>query len=199
MRRNTTGTPAPGAARSRRLLLRLGQGALVVLALFLLFEVGIRHVPPDGMTVTYSYWRLDPNCSNCVDSAFGQERYTSLNDQQTIDDYYAAYNRAPVRPAWWRGGCTMSSDPVSVVFTWRGIPVSRGPTRRVGMPRAPVASPMNSSRSISFPTSACRFHRPVRGRRATGGTTEPRNTVRRWPCVPGSALTARIDSGRQAG
>ncbi|HEU5342886.1 MAG TPA: hypothetical protein VFU60_00940 [Ktedonobacterales bacterium] len=112
---------APAARRGKHRRLWLAVGVLV--ALFILFEVGIRHVPPDGMTVTYTYSQLDPNCSNCVDSVFGTGRYTSPQDQPTIDSYYAAFNRAPVRPAWFFHHCTMYSDPVAVVFTWRGIPV----------------------------------------------------------------------------
>lgn len=115
MRRNMPGTPAYGAQRSRRLLLRPGQGALVLLALFIAFEVGSRHVPPDGMTVKYGCGV--PNRPMCI--------YTSPKDQQAINDYYAAFNRAPVRlnlPEPVINGC-FNEDASYVVFTWHGMPV----------------------------------------------------------------------------
>lgn len=106
---------SPHVARRRgrrRFWLAVG----VLLALVILFEVGIRQAPPDGMIVTY-----DDSMSVYVDR--GTQVYTTPRDQQTISDYYAAFNRAPVRPAWILHGCAMDLDPTSVVFTWRGIPV----------------------------------------------------------------------------
>lgn len=86
--------------------------------MFLLFEVGIRHVPPDGMTVTYNYAYPVNN-----GTSIGMQTYISPQDQQNIYAYYAAFNRAPVRSLWWHHGCTMSLDPSSVEFTWHGLPV----------------------------------------------------------------------------
>ena len=104
----------PVARRGKRRRFWLAGGVLV--GLFILFEVGIRHMPPDGMTVRYDY-------SMSVYVERGTQSYTMPRDQRAIRDYYAAYNRAPVRPAWILHGCAMDLDPSSVVFTWRGIPV----------------------------------------------------------------------------
>jgi hypothetical protein len=88
----------------------------VLLALIILFEVGIRHVPPDGMTVTeVGYAGSAPFTLSYS--------YTAPKDQQTIGDIYAAFNRAPVWTAWTVHGCVMTQDPSSVVFTWHGVPV----------------------------------------------------------------------------
>jgi hypothetical protein len=94
---------------------RVVKGALVLLALFLLFEVGARHVPPDGMTVSYD--------DSVGDTSFVTQSYSAPMDQQTIADYYVAFNHALVRPAWILHGCAMMQYPSSVEFSWHGLPV----------------------------------------------------------------------------
>lgn len=121
MRRNTTGFPAHGAARLWRLMLRLGVGVSILLALLLLFEVGIRHVPPDGMIVAYEY---GPTPSGPM-----RATYAAPQDQQIINAYYAALNDAPayhsLQPNYvqtTRDGCYLSTYP-QFTFTWHGIPL----------------------------------------------------------------------------
>lgn len=104
-------TPVVRRRGRHRYLLVVG----AVLALFLLFEVGIRHIPPDGMTVSF-------NDAAGGDSA-GTLRYTAPADQQIVADYYAAFNRAAVRSEWTIHSCAMTDDPSSVAFTWHGLPV----------------------------------------------------------------------------
>ena len=89
---------------------------VAVLVLIVLFEVGIRHVPPDGMTVTYT-------CSACGAPYVGTRAYSAHADQQAIEDWYTSFNDASVVSAWRLSGCTLTMDPSSVVFTWHGIPV----------------------------------------------------------------------------
>lgn len=115
----TVASPMTGNGKARRRvgrLMRTLRGvALIAVLLFVVFEVGIRHVPPDGMTVTEVGY---PGVMSTYAYSF-----TAPKDQQTIDDIYAAYNRAPVWSAWDRHGCVMTQDPPLVVFTWHGIPV----------------------------------------------------------------------------
>ena len=88
----------------------------VLLALMVVFEVGIRHVPPDGMTVSYTYYFNSA-------TGIGPRIYSATRDRQTIAEYYAALNHAPVRSALNPHGCTLSEDPSSVEFTWHSIAV----------------------------------------------------------------------------
>ncbi len=119
MRRKTTRVPAHGVARYRRLPLRWDIGVGIVLALFIMFEVGIRHVPPDGMTVTeIDYAGGDPFTYSYT--------YTAPKDQQTIGETYAALNTAPAfNYLITRYNCPLNSPPYpsSIEFTWHGIPL----------------------------------------------------------------------------
>lgn len=122
MRQNITEAPPRGDVRFRRLLLRLADGVSVVLAvltLFILFEVVIRHVPPDGMSVTDAYGP----------SLYGSTRttYTAPQDQQDINTYYAELNAAPVESRATTSyalpdGCYPTAYP-NITFTWHGIPL----------------------------------------------------------------------------
>lgn len=118
--------PTPERVSRRRGRRHFWLAAGVVLALFLLFEVGIRHVPPDGMTVTY-------DCpSFCVNYPFvGARAYTAPQDQQFITQSYAYYNSLPVIPAWTPiASCgPLAIYPSSVVFSWHGIPVESWTSR----------------------------------------------------------------------
>jgi hypothetical protein len=99
---------------------------LALLALFALvciaFEVGIRHVPPDGMTVTLvrspgGYFLDGPPLI-----------YTAPKDQHIIDAYYTSLNAAPVEASRASAnyalfhGCYPNDYP-QITFTRHGIPV----------------------------------------------------------------------------
>lgn len=106
--------------RGRRI--RLGLAILVLAALvFIAFELGIRHVPPDGMTVTL----LSPH-GYLMDGP--PLMYTAPKDQQTIDAYYSGLNAAPVESSQASAnyalyqGCYPNMYP-QITFTWHGIPV----------------------------------------------------------------------------
>jgi hypothetical protein len=88
----------------------LGYGLIVAL-LFVIFEVGIRNVPPDGMTVTYDA----PNPPTYT--------YAAPQDQGIINDYYSTLNTAPMEsPFVHINGCSPIEYP-QFVFTWHDIPV----------------------------------------------------------------------------
>lgn len=129
--RTTTEVHGQIRARHWRRMRRLGQGALILLVLFLLFEVGIRHVPPDGMTVTgIGYSEVG------YPDSFGTTRtftssYTEPKDQQTINDLYASLNAAPAffspiffsQPVNVHCALLWLPYPTSIAFTWHGIPL----------------------------------------------------------------------------
>lgn len=118
MQTTSTSVPARSARRFWHELLRWGLGVVLLLLLFLLFEVGIRHVPPDGMTVTYAY-------KYSASAVIGTRPYTAPKDQQTIRDAFAAFNAARVVrvPLGQYAGCALTPYPSLVVFTWHGVPV----------------------------------------------------------------------------
>jgi hypothetical protein len=116
----------PGDARHRRLLLRLGQGALALLALFLLFEVGIRHVPPDGMVVSFQDSTLVPQSdgSYVPKAILTTYTYTEPKDQQAIGETYASLNdTSPFNSITTHVNCALTPPPwpSSITFTWHGI------------------------------------------------------------------------------
>jgi len=72
----------------------LGVGLIVAL-LFVIFEVGIRHVPPDGMTYTQYDVRDHWDASGhqlASTSTITSTTFTAANDQQVIDTYYHGLN-----------------------------------------------------------------------------------------------------------
>lgn len=128
----TAVSPAPGSGQLRRRVGRLVRAprgvALMVVLLFLIFEVGIRHVPPDGMTVT----GIEDSEVGYPDT-FGTTvaftaSYTAPEDQQTINDFYASLNAAPAyfspvsHPIV---NCALTPLPyaTSITFTWHGMPL----------------------------------------------------------------------------
>lgn len=122
MRRMPANVSAAGITRIRRILRRLGLLG-VLLALFVAFEVGIRHVPPDGMTVAYEH---NPSSNGPTHAT-----YSAPQDQQTINAYYETLNNALVyhsfRPTYidpppYLDGCYPATHP-QFTFTWHGIPV----------------------------------------------------------------------------
>jgi hypothetical protein len=104
--------------RGRRLRFWLAILAIFALVL-ILFEVGIRHVPPDGMTVTL----LSPD-----GRSGGPWMYATPKDQQTIDAYYTGLNAAPVKSSQVSAnyalfhGCYPTAYP-QITFTWHSIPI----------------------------------------------------------------------------
>ena len=79
--------------------------------MFLLFEVGIRNVPSDGMTVTYE----EANSPTDI--------YTAPRDQGIINDYYYQLNASRMASPFVRiNGCS-PIQYAQFVFTWHGIPV----------------------------------------------------------------------------
>lgn len=104
---------APARVSRRRGRRRYWLVVGAVLALFVLFEVGIRHVPPDGMTVTTMGY------SGATYTLF----YTAPKDQQTISETYATLHAAPAVSPFAHYNCALGPSPYSVAFTWHGIPV----------------------------------------------------------------------------
>lgn len=101
--------------------LRFWLAILALLSLVgILFEVGVRHVPPDGMTVTFLSAGGRP-------LAEGSWVYTAPKDQQIIAAWYAGLNTAPVESQTSTSyavddGCYPTAYP-QITFTWHGIPV----------------------------------------------------------------------------
>lgn len=102
------------ATRSRRTGLIARRIILGAIIAFLVFEVGIRFIPADGM-------------SYVAENASGQVIYTySTSDQAVISSWQNALNTAP-QSVGLLPDCGWSANPVYVyhtyTFTWHGIPV----------------------------------------------------------------------------
>ena len=108
-------TPAVRHARRRFWLV-----VVVLLALIVLFEVGIRHVPPDGMTVTELGYASDSTYTVAYS-------YTAPQDQQTIGATNASLNTAPtvIGGIFAHYNCALTPPPypTSIAFSWHGIPL----------------------------------------------------------------------------
>jgi hypothetical protein len=91
----------------------------VLLALIVLFEVGIRRMPPDGMTVM-ELWYAGGSTYTLTYS------YTAPMDQQTISATYASLNTAPTVTGgiFAHVNCALTPPPypTSIAFTWHGVP-----------------------------------------------------------------------------
>jgi len=93
--------------------------ALSAVLLLAVFEVGIRHAPPDGMTVT----EVEDAGSAPFTLSYS---YTTPRDQQTIAETYTTLNTAPTfNLLFARYNCPLASPrwPSSIAFTWHGIPL----------------------------------------------------------------------------
>ena len=119
----TAASSGTGSGQPRRRvgrLVRVLRGvALVAVLLFVVFEVGIRHVPPDGMTAT------GVGYSGGSPYTFAYS-YTAPKDQQTIGATYKALNAAPAfNYLFTPYPCPRfpTSHPSSIAFTWHGIPL----------------------------------------------------------------------------
>lgn len=111
---------APSLVSRRRGRRRFWLWVGVLFAVFILFEVGIRHVPPDGMTVTeIGYAGGSSETSSYT--------YAAPKDQQTISATYVALHNAPaiVMPIFSHYNCALTPPPypTSIAFTWHGIPL----------------------------------------------------------------------------
>lgn len=99
----------------------------VLLALFIVFEVGIRHMPPDGMTVTFISREGAPLTREGTPFPIGPWVYTAPKDQQTINDTYAMFNETPVHSQVFAHDLAYTSCPrggyPQITFTRHGIPV----------------------------------------------------------------------------
>lgn len=119
----TTASSGTGNGQPRRRVGRLvctPRGlTLIAVLLFVVFEVGIRHVPPDGMTAT------GVGYSGGTPYTFSYT-YAAPKDQQTIGATYAALNAAPAFNSlftFYNCPLTPTPYPTSIAFTWHGIPV----------------------------------------------------------------------------
>jgi hypothetical protein len=132
MRRMPTNVSAAGTARIRRILRSLGLVS-VLLLLFVAFEVGIRYVPPDGMTYTMYDTREFDSYGHAVapTTRWHTLTFAAPHDQQVINTYLQTLNdRNGEQPSSWVSpayscGRTLSPDKYQFefVFTWHGIPV----------------------------------------------------------------------------
>lgn len=126
-------TAAELAPRSRTLRRRVGRRARALLGVAFIaalvcvvFEVGIRNVPPDGMRVTYTTSVLVhlPDGSFMPRFTHTTYTYTLPKDQQTISATYASFNDGPVYNSLFdHFNCALSPapEPSSVEFIWHGM------------------------------------------------------------------------------
>jgi len=124
-------TKIAGRRCSRRRLW-LAVGGLV--AVFTLFEVGIRNVPPDGMTYrmydTREFDRYGHAVAHTTTRSYTLT-FAAPRDQQVINMYLQTLNdrHGEVPSSWvspaYHCGQTLSLDKYQFefVFTWHGIPV----------------------------------------------------------------------------
>lgn len=103
----------------------LGFGLIVAL-LFVIFEVGIRHVPPDGMRVSYETGTLVPSSDGSFRPRFTHTTYTytSPRDQQTINATYTSLNNGRAYNRLFdHFNCALTPAPIpsSIEFTWHGV------------------------------------------------------------------------------
>lgn len=102
-------------------------GLVVVVAFFLVFEVTVRHLPPDDVTVTTINY-VEMSGHNTVTTT---SRTTSADTAQTraaIDRLSDALNTAPIGgpsiPIFTHGCMTaIGYTEYRVTFTWHGLPV----------------------------------------------------------------------------
>lgn len=124
---------APARVSRRRGRRRYWPVVGVVLALFVLFEVGIRHMPPDGMTYTLYDTPLFDSQFHPLTTPVTTARtqvYTASHDQHVITKYLTALYHGNETPSsvvdpFFRCGDALSLDKYQeeFVFTWHGIPV----------------------------------------------------------------------------
>lgn len=113
---------------------RVRRNFVIVVALFLIFEVAARYLPPDGVTVTtINYDFFSPSGApglNIVTTS----RATSAHDAQTraaIDSLNTGFSTAPLVgvssiPELSRGGGCMTVSGYTeyqVTFTWHSLPL----------------------------------------------------------------------------
>lgn len=110
------------------------RGLVIVVALFLIFEVTVRYLPPDGVTVTtINYNSFTPSGISGL-NIVTTSRTTLAHDAQTraaIDGLNNEFNTAPIVGASsipklsFGGGCmTLSGyEEYQVTFTWHGLPL----------------------------------------------------------------------------
>lgn len=126
-------TAAGLAPRNRTLRRRVGRRARALLGvtfiaalLFVASEVGIRHVPPDGMRVTYTTSVLVhlPDGSFSPRFTYTTYIYSLPKDQQAISATYASLNDGPAYNSLFdHFNCALTSAPIpsSIEFTWHGV------------------------------------------------------------------------------
>jgi len=113
---------------------RVRWGLIVVVALFLIFEVTVHYLPPDGVTVTtINYNYFTPSGISGLNTVT-TSRTTLAHDAQTraaIDRLNNEFNTAPIVsassiPKLPRGGGCMTLSGYTeyqVTFTWHGLPL----------------------------------------------------------------------------
>jgi hypothetical protein len=107
------------------------RGLVIVVALFLIFEVTVRYLPPDGVTVTtINYNSFTPSGISGL-NIVTTSRTTLAHDAQTraaIDRLNDGFNTAPLGAPFIStagSGCVAVSGytEYQVTFTWHGLPL----------------------------------------------------------------------------
>ncbi|MGH2503389.1 MAG: hypothetical protein ACRDID_12865 [Ktedonobacterales bacterium] len=115
--------------RAHRLLARLSLSLIALLALFIAFEVVIRHMPPDGLTYTEVKISQPISPSGKEAPATRALDYSIAYDsrrQATIDTWYNALNRGQDIGSFPHCNGGPPNGPFyerTFTFTWRGIAV----------------------------------------------------------------------------
>ena len=110
---------------------RVRRGLVIVVALFLIFEVTVHYLPPDGVTVTtINYNYFTPSGISGL-NVVTTSRTTLAHDAQTraaIDRLNNEFNTAPIGAPInyaFGGGCMTLSGytEYQVTFTWHSLPL----------------------------------------------------------------------------